>query len=70
MSHHAATRAYAARQKAVGRSGKEVLRLLKRAIAREVFKLLTRQIAVPEYRDLRTTRQTKNITLTAAARHF
>lgn len=48
----------------------EILRKLKRAIAREVFKLLTRQIAVPEYNDLRPARQSKNITVTAAANHF
>ncbi len=46
----------------------EILRKLKRAVAREVFKLLTRQIAVPEYTDLRPARQAKNIT--AAANHF
>ena len=48
----------------------EILRKLKRAIAREIFKLLTRQIAVPEYNDLRPARQAKKITLTAAANHF
>lgn len=48
----------------------EILRKLNRAIAREVFKLLTRQIAVPEYADLRSTRHAKNLTLTAAANHF
>lgn len=32
--------------------------------------LLTRQIAVPEYIDLRPARQAKKITVTAAANHF
>ncbi len=48
----------------------EILRKLKRAVAREIFKLLTRQIAVPNYDDLRPARQAKNITVTAAANHF
>jgi hypothetical protein len=41
------------------------VRLLKRAIAREVFKSLTRGLVAPELGDLRPA---KNITLTAAAR--
>ncbi|GAA4811847.1 IS110 family transposase [Tomitella cavernea] len=53
------------------RHGKSVpLRLLKRAIAREMFTLLTKPVQAPEYADLRTTRQSKNITLTAVARDF
>lgn len=72
LSHHQPTKDYAKRQLLNGhsKSKMEVLRKLKRAIAREVFKLLTRQIAVPDYADLRPTRQAKNITLTAAANHF
>jgi transposase len=70
MSNHPPTRAYVARQKAGGRSSKEIIRMLKRAIAREIFRLLTRQVAIPEYSDLRATRQAKNITLTAAANHL
>lgn len=64
------TREYVARQTAAGRTKKEIIRLLKRAIAREVFRLLTTPVQVPEIADLRPTRQTKNITLTAAANHF
>jgi transposase len=72
LSHHQPTKDYAQRQLVNGhsRSKMEVLRKLKRAIAREIFKLLTRQIAVPEYTDLRPARQAKNITLTAVANHF
>lgn len=70
MSHHQPTKDYAQRQTLKGHSKKEILRKLKRAIAREVFKLLTRQSAVPEYTDLRPARQAKNITVTAAANHF
>ena len=70
MSHHQPTKHYVQRQLANGHTRMEILRKLKRAIAREVFKLLTRQIAVPEYADLRPSRQAKNITVTAAANHF
>ncbi len=70
MSHHQPTKDYVQRQLALGHTRMEVLRKLKRAIAREIFKLLTRQIAVPEYADLRSARQAKNITVTAAANHF
>ena len=70
MSHHQPTKDYVQRQIAKGHSKKEILRKLKRAIAREMFTLLTRQIAVPEYADLRPARQAKNITVTAAANHF
>jgi transposase len=44
--------------------------MLKRAIAREMFKYLTRRVTVPAIDDLRATRQAKNITLTRAAAHF
>ncbi|WP_280832915.1 IS110 family transposase [Mycolicibacterium frederiksbergense] len=70
MSNHQPTRDYVQRQIAKGHSKKEILRKLKRAIAREMFKLLTRQVDVPEYADLRPARQAKNITVTAAANHF
>jgi len=70
MSNHQPTKNYVQRQQALGHTRMEILRKLKRAIAREIFKLLTRQIAVPDYADLRPTRQSKNITVTAAANHF
>jgi transposase len=70
LSCHPPTKDYAQRQLLKGHTKMEILRKLKRAIAREVYKLLTRQIAVPEYADLRPARQAKNITLTAAANHF
>ena len=44
--------------------------MLKRAIAREIHRLLTHQVALPEYADLRPARQAKNITVTAAAKAF
>jgi hypothetical protein len=48
----------------------EILRLLKRAIAREVFRCLTQTIDVPVVADMRPTRQGKNITLQTVATHF
>lgn len=70
MSNHQPTKTYVQRQQTLGHTRMEILRKLKRAIAREMFKLLTRQIAVPDYADLRPARQSKNITVTAAANHF
>lgn len=70
LGSHTATQAYAARQKAAGRTSKDILRMLKRAIAREIYRYLTQQIDPPGYQDLRPARQAKNITLTAAAQHF
>jgi two-component sensor histidine kinase len=70
MSHDPGTRDYVARELVAGRTKKDILRLLKRAIAREVFKHLTTPCPIDDYTDLRPTRQAKNITLTSAAEHF
>jgi transposase len=70
MSNHPQTRDYVARQVAKNKPKKAILRMLKRAIAREMLRLLTNQIPVPEYADLRPARQAKNITLSAVANHF
>ena len=70
MSAHPQTRDYVQRQVANGRSKKEILRLLKRAIAREMFRLLTRPAPVDDYCDLRPARQAKHITLATVATHF
>ncbi|MGH9252823.1 MAG: IS110 family transposase [Acidimicrobiales bacterium] len=70
MSSHPPTKAYVARHRAAGRPTPEILRMLKRAIAREMFKYLTRRVTAPAIDDLRPTRQAKNITLTRAAAHF
>ena len=70
MSNHPPTRDYVERQTAKGRTKKEILRLLKRAIAREVFRLLTRPGPVDDYRDLRPARLATNLTLAAVAQHF
>lgn len=70
MAHEPRTKQYIARHVAAGRSTKEILRMLKRAIAREIHRLLTHKVALPEYADLRPARQAKNITVTAAANAF
>jgi transposase len=70
MSVDPKTRDYVQRQVANGRSKKEILRLLKRAIAREMFRLLTRPAPVDDYCDLRPARQAKHITLATVATHF
>ena len=69
-SPHPHTRDYVQRQLSKGRSKKEILRLLKRAVAREMFRLLTRPAPVDDYRDLRPARQAKNITLATVATHL
>ncbi|MFD9593145.1 IS110 family transposase [Kitasatospora sp. NPDC059973] len=70
MSSDQRTRDYVDRQTKAGRTKKEIIRLLKRAIAREIFRCLTTTVAVPEIADLRPARRAKNITLTAVANHF
>ena len=70
MSGDARTRADVARQTAAGRTKKEIIRMLKRAIAREMFRCLTTAVTIPGIADLRPIRQAKNITLTTAAQHF
>jgi hypothetical protein len=47
MARDQRTRGYVARQTDAGRTKTEIIRLLKRAIAREVFRLLTTPVQVP-----------------------
>ena len=70
MSHHKPTIAYVRRQTDRGRSKKAILRLLKRAICREIYRLLTHADAVPIWDDLRPARLAKGLTLTVAAHHL
>jgi transposase len=67
MSSDLRTRDYVARQRALKRGSPEILRMLKRAIAREIFKSLTQGLDAPLLADLRPARRAKNITITAAA---
>jgi len=43
MSCHAETKAYVARRTSEGKSKREIVRVLKRYVAREVYRLLPRQ---------------------------
>ena len=70
MSNQPCTKEYVARQVAAHRTKAAIIRLLKRAIVREIYRLLTKEVEIPEYRDLRPSRQAKNITLTTVANHF
>jgi transposase len=55
MAHDARTRAYVARRTAEGLSKKEIIRCLKRYIARELYKVLIRpKTQAPEENDLPT----------------
>jgi len=56
-----------ARRTLEGKSKKEIIRCLKRHVAREVFRLLTNPTTVPAGADLRTERLTAGITLAVAA---
>lgn len=70
MSHDPSTRGYVARQLDRGRSKKEILRQLKRAIVREIYRHLTQPSPVPRWDDLRPTREAKHLTLATVADHF
>lgn len=62
------TAAYAARRRAEGKNDREIIRCLKRCIAREVHALLTNPPTVPQGADLRRQRQLHGMTLETAAR--
>ncbi|WP_084127784.1 IS110 family transposase [Demequina sp. NBRC 110055] len=70
MSHEPRTRDYVARRTTDGKTTKDIIRCLKRAIAREVWHLLTHPTPVPDITDLRPLRVSKAITIDTAARHF
>lgn len=70
LSTDSRTRAYAARLTAAGKSKKDVLRCLKRAIAREAWHLLVHPAPAPRIDDLRPLRHQRGITLTQAAEHL
>ncbi len=70
MSYEQRTRDYVAKKRTEGRSTSEIIRCLKRAIAREIFTLLTKHIDIPRVDDLRPLRQSRRISLETAAGHF
>lgn len=70
MTYEQRTRDYVNRRRAQGRTTREIIRCLKRAIAREIFTLLTTQVEVPRVDDLRPLRQQRGLSLTKVAEHF
>lgn len=64
------TRTYAARRRAEGKTDREILRCLKRYIAREMFRLLTKGGYVPDTSDLRPARHAAGLSLKTVAEHF
>ena len=67
MSYDPRTRAYVTRRTQEGKSKKEIIRCLKRHVAREVFTLLTNPPAVPLGLELRKARLDGGITLGTVA---
>ena len=70
LAHDKATQTYAARRRTEGKTNKEILRCLKRYIAREVFRLLTNPPSVPDTALLRARRAVVGMTLAAVANHL
>ena len=67
MSSDARTQTYVARRTLEGKSKPEIIRCLKRHVAREMFRLLTNPATVPLRADLRATRLHSGRTLAVAA---
>jgi transposase len=68
LSHHdPRTVAYFAKRRAAGNSDREIVRCLKRAIAREIFRLITNPPAVPAGPDLRAERTNRGMSLAVVA---
>ena len=71
MRHDATTRAYVERRLRENKTKKDILRCLKCAIAREVYKALTRphatETAAADGAELAALRKTRHITMTDAA---
>ncbi len=70
LSTDTRTKTYAAKLRAAGKSKKDVLRCLKRAIAREAWHLLVHPTPAPRTDDLRTLRHQRGLTLTQVAQHL
>ena len=67
MRYHQTTITYTHRRRAEGKTRREIIRCLKRHIAREIYHLLTNPPPTPSGTHLRTQRQQAHITLTHAA---
>ena len=68
MQNDARTQAYVAKREAEGKNHKEIIRCLKRHIAREIYRLLTNPPPTPDCARLRIRRQKAGITVTQVAR--
>lgn len=67
MRYDSRTRAYVARRRQEGKSTKEIMRCLKRYVAREIYEQLLHPQPAPDSGTLRTVRITKHLTLQQAA---
>ena len=67
MRTDAATKEYVTKRQAEGKNRKEIIRCLKRHIAREIYRLLTNSPPTPNGAQLRTRRQQASITISQAA---
>ena len=67
ITHDEETKIYAARRLAEGKTKREIIRCLKRHIAREMFAHLTKPGVVPVGTELRTARNAAKISLTTAS---
>ena len=70
MRHDAATKDYVTRRHGEGKNRKEIIRCLKRHIAREIYRLLTNPPPTPNCAKLRSRRQQAHITVTQAAQEL
>ena len=67
IRHDAATQQYVAKREAEGKNRKEIIRCLKRHIAREIYRLITNPPPTPNCARLRSRRLQAGITITQAA---
>jgi transposase len=67
MSNELRTKDYVARRTLEGKSRREIIRCLKRHVAREMFKLLTQEQRTPLGAELRTARKNAGFTLAVVA---
>jgi transposase len=70
MSCDPETKTYIHRLRDSGKSSREAMRCLKRALARRVYQLLTNPVIPPAIDDLRPTRKARGLTQQQAATHF
>ena len=67
MRNDARTQAYVTKREAEGKNQREIIRCLKRHIAREIYRLITNPPPTPNYARLRSRRQHAGITVSQAA---